>query len=91
MKAQISREMNESPLNTYRQSVSILSSELIRNSFSGEGSVPNIFRESVSSPYRCRNSLNIEMAERLLRGVEFEKREREKQQFTNLKSTLSDL
>jgi hypothetical protein len=46
----------------YRQSVSILASELIRHSFSGDAQPPAVYRESVGSPYRSRNSLNLEIA-----------------------------
>ena len=64
------RGQNSGSPSKYRQSMNVLSSELIRYSFSGQSEAPNLYRESVGSPYRTRNSLNIEMAEQLLRGIE---------------------
>lgn len=70
MRPQNSRFTVDPSRNDYRQSLSILSSELIRHSFSGESQAPSLYRESVGIPFKKRTSLNIELAEQILLGLE---------------------
>lgn len=59
----------EAHSHSFRQSVSILVSELVRNSLSGD-SRPNIYRNSFNIKNKARNTMNLEMIEQLRREFE---------------------
>ena len=56
--------------NNYRQSMSILASELIRNSFGTDTTISTNYRESLGLPNRARCTLKEEITEQLIRGIE---------------------
>ncbi len=49
----------ELPNGGYRQSMSIMSSELARNSYGTESPVPSHYRESLGAYSRARNTMNL--------------------------------
>ena len=55
---------------SFRQSVSVLLSELVRNSLSGDSSRPNIYRESLSIKDKARNTMSFDMIEHLRQEFE---------------------
>lgn len=67
MKTNQIRNARDAPPTNYRQSVSILSSELVRNSLSGDSIRPNIYRESLNLQAKSRNTMNLDMIEHLRR------------------------
>lgn len=55
---------------TFRQTLSILSSELIRNPLSAGTSRPNVSRDSVSLRGKGRRTMNVELLEHIRREFE---------------------
>jgi hypothetical protein len=67
MRPQNPRPQKESQPGHYRQSLSILSSELARSSFSGESGRPNPYRESLTLQGKARNTMNLDLIDHIRR------------------------
>lgn len=75
----------------YRQSLNMISSELIRSSLSTSSSMRYLFRQSLASSSKVRKAIQLDLLEYLKEKFQHQCEQRQTDSYSHLKSTLGEL
>ena len=77
--------------NKYRQSLDLISSELVRNSLSTSSSMRYLFRQSLTSSSKVRKAIQLDLLEYLKEKFQHQCEQRQTDSYSHLKSSLGEL